>query len=313
MVTQKISCPLCGSIHTDLVFRAKDFRFKISSEEFSIFSCSRCKLRFLSPLPDRSKIALFYPLGFNKNDQGILYKIIRSIFNIGQERAVKSIFKKYNNSGKTLDIGCGNGTLMNVLQKNGYDVWGVEVNLDAEKYSYPSLRGRIFYNELAECGFQEKSFDIITCFQVLEHIIYPGSVLEEIRRILKDDGILYLSVPNAAFFESYLFGRYCYNLEVPRHLYFFTIESLRNLLEKKGVQIERLLPKSILEIILTPASFYHSIWYFLEDRLGFSNRVVKYLTFVPLVIVRFFSIIIFIFERQNLEVICRVKNNKKVY
>lgn len=278
MKSEKINCPICNQDNYKLYLVSKDFRLKMSNEYFNIVKCKACNFMFLNPRPEKSIITDFYPGDFNSQDESILYKIIEPCFRIAQSYAIKLI-KKYKPHGKTLDIGCGNGDFLLAMYKNGYDVYGVELNQESKKFCSAYIAGRISYGELKECHFKPNTFDIITMFQSLEHIYNLNELLEEIKHILKDDGILYICVQNADFFETHLFRSYHYNLEVPRHLYFFTKRSLTNLLLMHEFKILSFIRNSIFEIVSTPASFYHSLWNYLEDREILDSHIFKYLHF----------------------------------
>lgn len=310
MSLDTISCPICGSNRNKVIFKSKDFRLKTTSEIFNIVKCVDCSFIFLNPRPKIDKIGEAYTSDFNKSDQSFLYKIIEPFFRLAQKSTIKML-KRYKKNGNILDVGCGNGTFMLAMQNSGYDVWGVEFNKDAKKYADNSLKGHIFYDDIKECNFPPKNFDIVTMFHSLEHIYDINDLLVEVRRIIKDDGILFICVPDADFFEFRLFGPYNYNLEAPRHLYFFTHDSLRKLLQKRGFTSKRLLNKSIFELILSPASLYHGLWNFLEDKKILINNRVKNITFIPLVIIRFFLCILFIFNRQNIEMLFRVSDGNE--
>ena len=302
MKLEEINCPICASKDFDLLLKAKDYRLRFFEDIFNIVKCRNCEFIFLNPRPSQDEFLNFYPTDFHKNDTSLLYKIIEPCFTISLKNTIRTL-KRYKKQGKILDIGCGNGSFILAMQKHGYDVWGVELNPEAQKYTPLNFKGRIFFQELKECKFPEKSFDIITMFQSLEHVADLGTLFTEIRRIIKDKGIFYICVPNADFFESRLFGSYYYNLEVPRHFYFFTCKTLGNLLTRNGFNAFRVVRDNIFESVLTPASFYHGLWNFLSDKNILRNRILKYLSFLPLVIVRLFLRLFFIFDSQNLKII----------
>lgn len=303
MQLENINCPLCDGSDYSVIQYSKDFRLKLSDTLFSITRCGGCGFIYLNPRPLKDELLNFYTPDFHKKDQSLLYKIIEPSFMLAQ-KSIGKTFKKYKKSGRLLDIGCGNGNFILFMQKFGYDVCGVELNPEAQKFTCGKLKDRIFYNELKECNFQAKTFDIITMMQTLEHVYNLSEIFNEIKRVLKDDGILYISVPNTDFFESRLFGPYYYNLEVPRHLYFFTKKSIKNLMLKNNFMVKRFFRNSILEWVSTPASFYHSLWSLLNDKKFLTNDIIKPLTFIPLVIVRLILRPFFIFDDQNIKILC---------
>lgn len=304
MKLEEINCPVCKSKTFGLLFKTKDYRLKLTKDIFNIVKCRNCEFIFLNPRPSQDKFLNFYPTDFHKNDRSLLYKIIEPCFTLSLKNTIRTL-KKYKEQGKLLDIGCGNGSFILAMQKQGHDVWGVELNPEAQKYIPLSLKGRIFFKELQECGFPDKTFDIITMFHSLEHVADLGSLFKEVRRIIKEKGIFYICVPNTDFFESRFFGSYYYNLEVPRHFYFFNQKTLSKLLLKNGFGVMRVVRDNIFESVLTPASFYHGLWNFLSDKNILENRALKYLSFLPLVIVRLFLRLFFIFDSQNLKIIFR--------
>ena len=307
MLLEKISCPACGTLEHSTLLKSKDYRFKTTDESFNIVKCSQCNFVFLNPMPDKTDIIRFYASDFNKEDQTLPYKVVIEPFFKLLESSTIGLLKKYKTEGRILDIGCGNGSFILTMQNYGYDIWGCELNPDAKKYTAASLNGRILYKDIKECNFAPKSFDIITMFHSLEHIHDLGGLFREISRVLKDEGILYICVPNMDFFEYHIFRAYYYNLEVPRHLYFFTKKSLKDALLKGGFKVDKFLRNSVFELLLTPASFYHGIWNFLEDKAILRNNPIKLCTFFPLAIIRFMLRLFFIFNEQNIRAVCYLK------
>ena len=303
MQLQTLPCPLCGSDDSLVIFRSRDFRFYTDATVFNVVRCKGCGFAFLNPRPDKKGIAKFYPPQFHQTDRSFFYKLLSPCFRLAQRSIIK-VFIKYKKEGRALDIGCGNGEFILALRRHGFDAWGIETNIGAEKFTDRSLAGRILYKDIKECGFPEKSYDIITLFQSLEHIYDLGELLGEINRILKDDGLLYICVPDSDFFEARLFGPYYYNLEVPRHLYFFSKNSLAALLSKHGFKVKRLFKESLCEMVSTPASFHHGIWNFLSDKDIGKGRAAESLTYLPLVIIRLFLRLVFCLQGQNLKALC---------
>jgi len=144
--------------------------------------------------------------------------------------------------GKLLDIGCGSGEFLNQMKGFGWEVYGVEISKKAVDTG--RRKGlNIFCGELGSADFPESYFDVVVLSQTMEHLYSPGSYLEKIHRLLKEGGLLMIGVPNAGCPEIKVFGRSCHILDVPRHLHFFTIASLRNYLEKYGFEVEKVLSK----------------------------------------------------------------------
>lgn len=303
MLFETIACPICEKSDYAVIFKSRDFRLGTCDSIFQVVRCKFCRFIFLNPRPKGEEISKIYPFDFNKSDKSILYKIIEPCFSIANNSTTK-LLQSHKKTGKVLDIGCGNGSFLGLMQKKGFDVWGVETNTESKAFAPKSLKERIFYKKIEECGFSDKSFDIVTMFHSLEHILDLKGTLGRIKTILKDDGILYICVPNADFYEFKLFKAYNHNLDLPRHLNFFSRDTLERLLSGNGFMAKKFLNNSIFESVLTPASFYHSFFNFMDNRKISLSKIIKRLTFFPFVIMRMAVRLFFIFDGQNLEVLC---------
>lgn len=127
--------------------------------------------------------------------------------------------------GKVLEIGCGNGNLLNHLATLGWQVQGIEPDRKAAEIS----RRRnlpVMCGELSEHSFAPQSFDAIIMSHVIEHIADPIRLLQTCRQILKPGGRLVMLTPNLSSLGYLWFGRDWLHLDPPRHLNLFAQESM---------------------------------------------------------------------------------------
>ena len=149
--------------------------------------------------------------------------------------------------GRLLDVGCGTGIFLDMMRRQGeWEVFGVEINEEAAKYAREKLQLDVFAGDLSEANFPTSYFDVVTLWHVLEHLHEPRSVLREIYRILRDDGWLLLSLPNAASCEAQLFKEFWAGLDIPRHLYVFTPAAVKELLRQESFETVKLRTQSIM-------------------------------------------------------------------
>ena len=94
----------------------------------------------------------------------------------------------------------------------------------------------VFVGNILEASFPPEGFDVITCFDVFEHLYEPRRVVAKIREWLKPGGIFYVLVPNIDSAEARVFGSYWHGLEMPRHLFHYTPGSLKFLAQSAGLQ-----------------------------------------------------------------------------
>jgi len=261
---ETVRCDLCGSSDFILKFTATSTEFK---EAFRLVECQNCGLVYLNPRPTKSEISKYYPQenyyayqgledkewnNFRQkvknfilesqpgyvNDQPFLRSLIWFFFQRNLMIQVPHV-----QSGRILDVGCGNGFFLKWLKEHGWETYGVEISEKACQVAQKNGL-KVFNGELTEAKYPSDYFDVVVMNQVLEHVYSPRNYFREIKRVLKPNGLLISCVPNFNCFESKLFGRYWLALEVPRHLNFFTAETLRKLAQTEGFQIEQIKSKS---------------------------------------------------------------------
>jgi SAM-dependent methyltransferase len=253
------NCDLCGNDKTAFFLEAVS---AVTQEKFKIVRCRSCGLIYLNPRPVKETIGSYYPAGSYYSYQDFTIKKLNyrerlKQFVLEGYYDSKNIFKKIlsyllvrnflivppkEKKGRLLDIGCGSGEFLSQMKNFGWEVYGVEIN--QESADIGNQRGlNIFCGELGDADFPENFFDVVVLSQALEHVYSPGAYLEKTYQLLKEDGLLIIGVPNIGCLEIQIFVRNCHALDVPRHLHFFTIASLRNYLEKYGFEVERVLSK----------------------------------------------------------------------
>ena len=144
----------------------------------------------------------------------------------------------FSGEGKILDIGCGNGRYLSTLKKQGWQTYGIELNPKSSKYAREELHLDVKTGDLLNYKYQEKFFDAITMWHSLEHLYEPIPTLKEVKRILKDDGLLVIAVPNVDSFAAKVFKEYWYQLEIPIHLIAFTPDTITKMLDSAEFKIK---------------------------------------------------------------------------
>ena len=137
---------------------------------------------------------------------------------------------------KILDVGCGRGLLLKAFKNFGYDCFGVErTEFNCDENDKNEIT--IFKKDLNSIGFESGSKDVIVLWHVLEHILKPVEIIEELTRILSTEGLFVLSVPNIDSFQSRLFKNHWFHLDVPRHPYHFSLKPLNMILTENNYTI----------------------------------------------------------------------------
>jgi 2-polyprenyl-3-methyl-5-hydroxy-6-metoxy-1,4-benzoquinol methylase len=202
--------------------------------------CSKCGLVYLNPRIRSDIILESYsnaidPLFVSQNLQRI--RTFRKVFRhwLKKERITPSHEKRL------LDIGCASGAFLKVANDLDFQVVGVEPS------SYLCEFGKREYNLdlrpsiLQDQEFKDNEFDIISMWDVIEHLDQPGKVLEEIHRILKPDGKLIINYPEYDSWPRKLLG-YKWPFFLSVHLYYFTPETISHLLKNCGFRTKHCEP-----------------------------------------------------------------------
>jgi len=268
-----ISCNLCGS-------NLKKLYYKINLNDIliDIVRCKECGLVYRNnELKGKEAEKLyskdFFEQGYtDKNNQERLIKA-------GHE-LLKEI-AKYHSRGKILDVGAGTGCYLKAAKEEGWEEFGVELSSYATEFAKKKFCLEIFNGKLEDAGFPDDFFDVVIMTHTIEHLPDPANFLKEIHRILKKDGIIYLSTPNFDSHNSRRFKEKWWALQPEYHLYFFSPKTLRAMLKKSKFKIIKIdtsnpiMTTGSLRRIGIPAG--NSQRNFLNKYFSQPKRVIRYL------------------------------------
>jgi len=233
-------CNLCGNTNAaPIIYDLPDFLLHRNEVSATFVKCVSCGLVYQNPRPTFAEMATHYPPDYEsyapepdaENSSWLLRQAIR----YGVAKRGRYV-TRYKHAGRLLDVGCATGIFLQGIRNCGnWEPYGVEINEHVAHIAQEhGLDVRL--GTLEQAGFADGFFDVVTLWDVLEHLHDPAGSLREIYRILKSDGLLVIRVPNASSWDSRLFGRYWAGLDSPRHLYVFTPVTLDALLAANHFQ-----------------------------------------------------------------------------
>lgn len=280
---ENVKCINCSSDSYNVIFESNYSNFKSEEDFLKIYSsssdhvlydqlvkCNNCGLSYLNPRVREDIIMQSYSSAedetfFSQNPQRI-----RTF-----SKSLKKIISKPNiaptKDKKVLDIGCAGAAFPKAAHDLGFDVTGIEpakwlANKGRETYKLNILPG-----VLSDHTFNDKSFDIITLWDVIEHISNPEQTVIEIRRILKDDGIFIVNYPDIDTWPSKLLGKkWPFYLSV--HLTYFNPKTIKEYLNKFEFKVDSISPYyQTLELgyVLKRAESYFSFFKFFRSLVEF--------------------------------------------
>jgi 2-polyprenyl-3-methyl-5-hydroxy-6-metoxy-1,4-benzoquinol methylase len=235
-----ITCLVCGSTLLSKELTCKDF--VATGESFDLHRCNNCSFLFTNPRPRAIEIGLYYQSdryvshAGDKQNLSFMYKVYDVVRDYSIKQKLKLI-KSYHPNGKLMDLGCGLGYFLNgVVKDKTFDALGVDVSTEAIDY----VKQKFGYAVLGEDKLdtiEKHSFDVITQWHVLEHVHLLNERMQQLKRMLKPNGTLFIAVPNSNSWDAKHYREFWDGYDVPRHLYHFNQKSFGLLMQKHGFEV----------------------------------------------------------------------------
>lgn len=239
------SCLLCGASEAEPFLHLKDFLLGLPGS-FQLVRCARCGLVYQNPRPTEAVIGAYYPPEYDSYVAPPWEEpnpLTRAILVHGIRKRWKLVTKwapHRAGSRRILDVGCATG----VFLAGGGDGWqkvGVELSPVASAFARERFGLTVHQGTLEQAPLENENFDVITMWDVLEHLHDPCRTLTGIRRLLHPDGVFIFRVPNLDAWDARLAGRYWAGLDQPRHLFVPDEAAIERLLAATGfTAVERL-------------------------------------------------------------------------
>ncbi len=278
-MAEYISCNLCGSSETKKLF-------------YNIVRCVKCGLVYQNPRPLETNITE----GFRESEIYISEHIDRS-----KEKVFKWLLKRIDSvaeKGKLLDVGCGKGFFLRMARDIGWDIAGVEISKSMADKVNKEFGDVVIEGKLEDAEFPSCSFDTVTFWDVFDELTDPVTTLMEVKRILKDDGVVFVRVRNAWFhvWVTMFFGKIAELLRLQPtlfHLYSFSPVTITKMLKKAGfrdIKVENsilttgdpcqqgemfgILGMDLIKKVMY--SFFQIVYFFTGRRFALASSIIAY-------------------------------------
>lgn len=238
------SCPLCKGSRIHSVMECTDYY--ATRETFEVYHCDDCGFTFTQGVPVEAEIGRYYEspdyISHSDTRKGAMNTIYHWVRCMMLRRKSRLIEKELHcKTGRLLDIGTGTGYFPHAMQRRGWQVEAVEKNAAARDFALKHFSLQVKEDD-ALGTFAAESFDAITLWHVMEHLEKLDEVWSVFDRLLKKDGILVIAVPNCASCDARIYGKEWAPYDVPRHLWHFTLETMKAEGERHGFKLATYYP-----------------------------------------------------------------------
>jgi SAM-dependent methyltransferase len=238
-----VDCPLCGANDYRLRYPATaSFTDEMNpnkghctnldlSRHGDIVQCRQCSMVYNNPQPEPAELLNIY-----KNVKDPLYLEEVQARECTFKRSLDQVHRFTKPPGKILDVGCFTGTFMKVAAAEGWEVEGVELSSWAAGIARKAGIGTIYEHPLEQLSLPKNRFDVITLWDVIEHVVQPVDMLKAAGSLLKPGGILAFSTHMVDSMAARLLGkRYPFFMEL--HLVHFSRSTAVRMLNEQGYEL----------------------------------------------------------------------------
>lgn len=162
-----------------------------------------------------------------------LYALLRRV----NLRWKKKLLARFHQADALLDVGCGTGEFLAFMREAGWQVRGLERDANAAEWGRAHLQLPIQTGSVGDLQSEPQRFSAITMWHVLEHVYDPHAALGLFAKLLREDGVLIIAVPNIASFDAKFYREHWIALDAPRHVNHFTLEALTQLAQANGLAL----------------------------------------------------------------------------
>jgi 2-polyprenyl-3-methyl-5-hydroxy-6-metoxy-1,4-benzoquinol methylase len=229
-----MKCYLCNNSVSKFLYK----------NNYQLFRCNTCGLIFYDFEKNYAEfLGRQYSKGYFTGDSKL-----KSYIDYGKDK--KNIYrnmkwyvqeiKKYKKDGRYLDVGCAYGYAMEIAQEKGFKVYGIDPSEYAISQARKMFPKNAWTTYLSDIKFDDRYFDVISLFDVFEHLQNPKKDLQKIKKVLKDDGLLVIATGDTDCFWAKFSGRRWTFYNPPQHIFYFNRKNITRILQESGFEIVKI-------------------------------------------------------------------------
>ncbi len=222
-----LQCPICDSW---------DIRWLFVLKGYQIYRCANCRLRLMHPQPDDTTLQHIYGAQyFLGSEEPEAQERTRELKRWTAALYFNMLSRHLGgHTGRLLEIGCGWGDFLLEARKRNFEVSGLELSPDATAVANQRLGAALVKSGiLEENSYEPGVFDVVACFDVIEHVRNPRQFLDRVARLIRPGGLIMIVTPSLDSLSARILGRHWMEYKV-EHLYYFSRASIRCTLSQLG-------------------------------------------------------------------------------
>lgn len=226
-----LNCAICHGEEHELLY---------SLEDGALLTCRGCGVVAFAPRPTAEELQIFYDSGYHDTfSQSVM---ANNIFAQKRYQSLEQSLERYapnlvtQTSRTLLDVGCGTGKFLQVAQQAGWLVTGTELAADAVNRARQKISGDVFQGDIATITLPLSSYNLVTSYHVIEHLLDPATQLRRCYELLTSGGLLLVETPNIASLGARLRGKRWSHIIPPEHIIYFSPASLKYALKQAGFE-----------------------------------------------------------------------------
>jgi 2-polyprenyl-3-methyl-5-hydroxy-6-metoxy-1,4-benzoquinol methylase len=230
-------CVICGGSESTLLFETEFKKFNYNGV-FFMRTCASCGLRFCSPRLTEEDIASLYG-----EDYYVFAKSDESYFARTAEIYDRTIALADTGAlpRRAAEVGSGKGYLLAVLNKLGWETYGIEISSSAADYAKATFGVESFTGRIEDYFASDQTkepFSAILCIDIIEHVTDPEEFVKDLAALTAEGGTVMIDTPNGGAWHIEVEGADWRGFN-PFHIYLFNQANLTRLLERHGFKVSQ--------------------------------------------------------------------------
>ena len=221
--TEHRACPVCEAASDRMIFVKNGGTY---------VKCHACGMIYLNPVFKNDELRKYYEN--NTAMQAAAHANESDFYRSIYTKGLYSI-EKFTKTGAILDIGCSSGFFIDIAKERGWQTYGIELN--RSEFMIARQRGHKVWNIPVEEAPFETKLNVITMWDVLEHIKQGDQYLASLKNLLYDDGVVFMQIPSAASLAARVLQERCNMFDGIEHVNLYTPKTISVLCKKAGYKI----------------------------------------------------------------------------